>query len=937
MKCLKTWGIAIILLGAYSVMHGQPVTSVPENPHIKEQITVRFDITQCTRKDLLNYTGDVYLHTGVLLSESVNNSDWKHVVTTWGDNNPKYKLTRISSNIYEYEISPDATTYYGIEGNDIVTHLAFVLRGEAGQTEDLFIEIFDAGLSINIVHPEKDIIVTSGTDIVINAETIVNETDPADSIMLYIDNVLIHISKNDTLQYTLSASGEGMHWIKLIATNSQGAVMDSVFYFIRKELTIADMPSSTKDGINYINDSTVALGLHAPGKESVFVIGSFNDWELNNNFLMNKTTDGRKWWINIEGLNPGQEYVYQYLIDGNIRVADPYSTKILDPVNDKWIPENTYPNLIEYPDDKTSNIAGVLQTGQEEYVWESTEYTPPDITDLVIYELHVQNFTEEGNIKALKDTLGYLEQLGINAIELMPVNEFEGNLSWGYNPSFYFAFDKIYGTSNDFKEFVDECHLRGIAVIIDMVLNHSYSQSPLVQMYWNGSNVTANNPWYNVSCPHSNWCWGYDFNHTSSATKYFVDRVVKYWLTEYNIDGYRFDFTKGFTNKYDPDAWGPDPSRIAILKRIADSVWSVKQDAYVILEHLAEPSEEKELSDYGLMLWGNMNQRYNEATMGYNSAGKSDLTWGYYPERGWELPNLVTYMESHDEERLMYKNLKYGNSSTEQGEYNIKDLQTALQRIELAAAFFFTIPGPKMIWEWGELGYDYSINTCIDGSVQENCRLDLKPVRWDYYDSIHRFRLYKVYEHLIKLKTENNVFKTSEVDHDLSRAVKKLNLSSEDINVTVLGNFDVEEQYVIPNFQHPGVWYSYLTGRSLEVSDTEMPIKLSPGEYHVYTDKKLEVGSLPLSDTTISNENFIIFPNPTTNGNVINLEYLILSPEFINLSIYNRVGQIVFSVKLNLQEEGVKTINIPNVLNKGMYIYRITTTNSDITGKLVVI
>ena len=272
---------------------------------------------------------------------------------------------------------------------------------------------------------------------------------------------------------------------------------------------------------------------------------------------MNRTVNDSTWWLTITGLTAGEEYAFQYFIDGNINVADPYTEKILDPWNDQDISTATYPNLKDYPEGKTSNIVGIIQTAQTPYVWPETDFTAPASADLVIYEVHVQNFTEAANIKTLRDTLDYLEQLGINAIELMPVNEFEGNLSWGYNPSFYFALDKTYGTKNDFKDFVAECHSRGIAVIIDMVLNHSYSHSPLVRMYWDGSSVTSESPWYNISCPHSNWCWGYDFNHESSATKYFVDRVTEYWLTEYKVDGFRFDFTKGFTNTVDANAWSP--------------------------------------------------------------------------------------------------------------------------------------------------------------------------------------------------------------------------------------------------------------------------------------------------------------------------------------------------------------------------------------------
>ena len=108
-------------------------------------------------------------------------------------------------------------------------------------------------------------------------------------------------------------------------------------------------------------------------------------------------------------------------------------------------------------------------------------------------------------------------------------------------------------------------------------------------------------------------------------------------------------------------------------------------------------------------------------------------------------------VESHDEERLNYKNVTYGNSGVS---YNIKDLATALKRNEMAAAFWAMIPGPKMIWQFGELGYDYSINTCSDGVTIDpaNCRLSTKPIRWDYYNNAGRKSLYNVYAQLLALK-----------------------------------------------------------------------------------------------------------------------------------------------------------------------------------------
>ena len=148
----------------------------------------------------------------------------------------------------------------------------------------------------------------------------------------------------------------------------------------------------------------------------------------------------------------------------------------------------TYPNLKPYPTGKTTGIVSVLQTAKPAYTWQVNNFSRPNKQNLIIYELLVRDFTAAGNFQTLTDTLSYLQRLGVNAIEVMPFNEFEGNSSWGYNPDFYFAPDKAYGPENVVKKFIDECHKRGIAVIMDMVLNHSFGSSPMVQMYWDGMN-----------------------------------------------------------------------------------------------------------------------------------------------------------------------------------------------------------------------------------------------------------------------------------------------------------------------------------------------------------------------------------------------------------------------------------------------------------------
>ncbi len=584
-----------------------------------------------------------------------------------------------------------------------------------------------------------------------------------------------------------------------------------------------------RDGITRISDDSLAFVLYAPHKNMVHLIGDFNDWEVSDEYKMRK--DGDRFWIKIGGLNPSQEYVCQYLIDGAIRVADPYTTKISDPWNDKYISPTIYPNLIGYPEGKTDEIAMVVSTANNTYTWAVPNYVVGDTKKLTIYELLIRDFTTERSIKAVEAKLPYLKSLGVNAIELMPFNEFEGNDSWGYNPAFYFATDKAYGTSEDYKDFIDACHQNGMAVIMDMVLNHSYGQSPMVRMWQSGSKIASNNPYYNVDSPNQVYSWGYDFNHESKVTQNFVDSVNAYWITEYKVDGFRFDFTKGFTNK-PGDGWAFDQSRIDILKRMTDEIRKRKSDAIVILEHLADNSEETILADYGILLWGNTNYAACEAAMGWGEeieggGKKGDFSWASYKARSWNRPSLVAYNESHDEERVAFKTQKWGATP------EIISLAGAMQRAAAVAVVQFSIPGPKMMWQFGEMGYDVELN---GNESQGNGRLHPKPPHWEYLDVPERAALHDVYVKMIDLRKNNPIFTTGVFTTDLVNNFKVILLKDQSsvTQAVIMANLDIADRSKTIAFGTTGTWTDYFTDATLNVTTTSQEVTLAGGEYRIY-------------------------------------------------------------------------------------------------------
>jgi hypothetical protein len=939
---MKNTIIVLLFLVPFLTTRAQLVTTDPQFPTPGQPVTIYFNAAEGSL-GLMGYTGDVYAHTGVITSASTNGSDWKHVKTNWGVNTAETKLTRIDGDLYSLQITPSINSYYGVGTSETVLQMAFVFRSSDGSKTgktatggDIFIDVYDLALSVNILKPVANTIVKVGETVDIEAASILS-----DSLILYIDNQRVGVTNTNSISFNYTVENYGKHWIKAEAKTAAESVFDSVFIFVRQPNVLAELPAGVKKGINYIDDQTVTLVLYAPEKEFVFLQGDFNDWDytqaLSSNietksiqqvsttsWLMNETPDSLYYWQTITGLTPGQEYAFQYLVDGTINIADPYTEKILDPWNDGYISSSTYPNLKAYPQGKATEAVSVFQTAQTVYPWDDAGFTPPAKSKMVIYELHVRDFVGTHTYKTIIDTLDYLQNLGINVLELMPVNEFEGNSGWGYNPSFYFAPDKYYGPKNDLKALVNECHKRGIAVVIDMVLNHSYGQSPFVRLYFENGKPAANNPWYNVNSNFTNpdAQWGYDFNHESAATQELVDSINSFWMSQYHVDGFRFDFTKGFGNniKDASDPWGSkyDADRIRLLERMADQLWKRNPDGYVICEHLADNSEEKVLANYGLLLWGNLNYAYCEASMGY--VATSDLSQISYKNRGWSTPALVGYMESHDEERQMYKNLTYGNSN---GSYNTKDLSTALRRAELCVNFFLPIPGPKMIWQFGELGYDESIET--------NGRLGEKPLHWEYFTQDNRKRLYQVYAALAKLKATEPVFETTDFTSTLNASVKSIHLNGDDMKVTILGNFDVVEKQVNPNFQQTGWWYELYSGDSIEVSDVNAQFTFAPGEYRFYTTKKLEKPDINSAvfdtpDADLLNP-LVIYPNPVENS-----MWIANREELNELQVYNSMGGMVLNFSHVIVDQKIDI----SALSKGIYIVKATGVNGlQYIGKVI--
>lgn len=709
---------------------------------------VKITFKAANSSQLYGYTGDVYIHTGV-----VSDGTWMYVPAEWSVNLAKCKMTKEADNMWSITLSPSIRQWFG-SGETSVQKLGIVIRSADGTK-------------------------------------------------------------------------------KGISTDSFIAVTDSKYTgFVPTAIKNAPLPANVKEGITIVNNTTVTLVLYdkdknGAHKDFAHVVGDFNNWTLSNDATCQMFRDEAAgcWWITLTGLDAAKEYAFQYYVGTKagetIRLADAYARKILDPDNDKYITAATYPDKKEYPQGAIG-IASVFKTQEDAYSWKMTDFKIKDKDNLVIYEMLLRDFTTTGDINGATEKLDYLKSLGVNAIELMPVQEFDGNDSWGYNPCFFFAMDKAYGTDRMYKQFIDACHAKGMAVILDVVYNHATGNHPFAKLYWDAAKnkTAANNPWFNVDAPHP-YSVFHDFNHESPLVRTFVKRNLQFLLTEYKIDGFRFDLTKGFTQKSSTEstASAKDDSRIAILKDYNTAIKNVKTDAVVILEHFCDDQEEKALAADGMKVWRNKNEAYCQSGMSWEE--KSDFSSLYTGTNSMTFGAYVGFMESHDEERVTYKMKAYGNGDLKTNSAN------RLKSLSTNAAFFFTVPGPKMIWQFGEMAYDISID--------EGGRTGKKPLHWEYQTT--NKALVEVYTKLITLRNDypslfasnaQLTWKVGVSDWNNGRTLTLKGVDGKEIRV--VGNFTTQAlDYTTP----AGMWYNYL-GDGQPVKADEK-ISIPAHEFRLYT------------------------------------------------------------------------------------------------------
>ena len=888
----------------------QSVTTVPSPIEVDQSVTITV-YTNSTDTDCNGFSSPtkVYLHSGV--GDDAN--PWTYVVGNWGQDDGVGEMTDNGDGTWSITFVPE--TYYGLTSAQAadITKMGMVFRNEDGTQEfkdnGCVDFIFNVGaFQVDMPAPtENEIIYVSSAGA---TQILAQNTNGNADYELFANGTSIDVQNGINFYSFYFQNITQNQYCELVVTQGSSSITKKFTIVVNPGVISATLPGGMEDGINYTSDHTKAtLVLNAPLKDFVYIAGSFNNWQPTTSYAMKTDPSTGKYWFEITGLVAGEVYTYQYWVFETepiadspkvVKTADPFSTLVLSPFDDPWIPVTSYPNLPTYPEGQEREVT-VLQTAQPDYNWQVTDFQKPKKEDLVIYEVLIRDFDADRNYQDLIDKIDYFKNLNINAIELMPIMEYEGNEGWGYNPAFHMALDKFYGTSDKLKEFIDLCHQNNIAVILDVVLNHAMGRNPMVRMWMTDDDndgwgvPSSESPYFNVTATHS-YGIGNDFNHQKPLTQYYVGRVIKHWIQDFHIDGFRWDLTKGFTQNCTGDesctnAYQQD--RVDVLKAYADYSWSIDPTHYVIFEHLGQDSEEQQWANYrigegkGIMMWGKMTDPYNELTMG--QSGDKNFDRMGYSAHGFTDKRLVGYAECHDEERLMYKNLQYGNTSN--SSHNVQDLPVALSRMSALGAVTIPIPGPKMIWHFGDLGMDNSLYTCTDGTVNDpDCRLATKPQpQWveNWLSDADRSQIYNDWAKIINLKKQEPVFE-GEYSINSGTLTPRIYIwdnslpTSELKNVVIIANFDVTTQNVVPDFPYTGMWYNLMTGTSFNVTNTATPISLGAGEFRIFGNQE---AVLDVSDE-LSLDNYLIYPNPVT-------EFFTIDKQVNRLSIYDMTGKLV--------------------------------------------
>jgi 1,4-alpha-glucan branching enzyme len=545
--------------------------------------------------------------------------------------------------------------------------------------------------------------------------------------------------------------------------------------------------------------SPIEFKLFAPYNKGAALIGSFSDWK---EIPMKKGKDG--YFRTQVELKDGV-YDYKFRVQSKSWFFEP----------DQWT-DVIDPYATDVDESKGVGTTRVKDGERivDTYVWQHDDKPLPPDHELVIYELHVGDFSggendpnPRGKYKHVVEKLDYICELGINAIELLPVKEYPGDYSWGYNPRYFFATETSYGTTDELKHLIDECHARGIRVIMDGIFNHSEASCPLTQI--------DHDYWYHHSPRDPDNNWGPEFNYEfydekleTYPARRFIGDTVRFWVQEYHIDGIRYDAARQIAN-YDFMHW---------IVQEAKNAAGIKP-FYNIAEHIPETTS---ITNVDGPMDGCWHDSFRHTVTVHICGDIFDLEQlkdviDCKRQGFMGATNVVNYLTNHDHDRLM----------VELGKRNIFD-DEAFKRAKLGAVILMTAVGVPMLWMGQAMG-EYKPKTPdpskIDWSLLEN---DLNKGLMEYYKG------------LIHLRKNNHALYTANIDffhEDLdSKVIAYTRWNDEGSRVVVVANFSDNylAGYTVPNFPANGTWHEWTGNYDVESGADNMMIDLPEYEAKVF-------------------------------------------------------------------------------------------------------
>lgn len=612
--------------------------------------------------------------------------------------------------------------------------------------------------------------------------------------------------------------------------------MRQAIFPVDHEMAHGLLPDHIHGGVHFdlLAPQSVTFALRAPHKPYVSLVGDFNEWDSRANPLV---TDGRgTWWTTIA--HPGEtRYGYFVAIDEQAHawVGDPYAREL------RWNSDGPW---------------AYLAPASAPFRWTDGAWITPSLRDLIIYELNVRDFGGSwrrnhpvyGTFKTVQHKIGYLAELGINAVELMPIQAFPGESSWGYNPVFYFAPAGVYGSEDDFKQLVDLCHAHGMAVILDVAFNHAWGEHPYYHYYppmydEKGAHLTNWNPFFHHTPQSVNMWGGLDWDHfRPDTTRYFQD-VVRHWLREFHIDGFRFDWVCGV----DYDAGNPMNPGFNPYHGISAVAWAAKQekpDCILIGEYWQLEGTHPDKTAAKLVhetpldaVWNGrfhhavddvLNQRWQweqqdifRAVGGFRDDGFATAT------------QLVNFTCSHDEVRPEHEIKFYSGRHIARPPGMTLD-EAALCKAMLGLVTLFTAPGIPMLYAGQEFGEDTPRT------------IDFLPLSWEKLEEPHHRRYADQVRRLIRLRHAHPALRSDHIRfYDNFFPEEKLvrydrwteNGGRRTENggfVAVALNFHDIAQTTTLTVPYPGVWVDALSGTRHTAQET-VTLTLAPWQGAVLT------------------------------------------------------------------------------------------------------